>query len=275
MEKSYFRIENGESSFRYHTKCLFNDTGFCKFGEQCRKLHHKNICLILNCDRNCNSRHPKPCKFKAKCKFFSKQMCAYKHVTFASDDMELEALKKEVECLRLENERKQLDLDKLHDEISNSSAKEESSHQNIEVNELRENIKNLKAENLQLKNEVKIKDLELKDKVANEAEIQNENIQLKNDIDLCLRENEELKKTVAVKQIKWDSCEFQAKSSSGLKTHKTAKHQNSNRLNQEPIDYKCSKCSENFKSKDDLNEHDALQHGPKSSFKMTFSCDKC
>ena len=79
------------------SKCLFNDTGFCKFGDQCRKQHHKSVCFIMHCNRNCNSRHPKPCKFKAKCKFFSKQICAYKHVTLASDDMELEALKKEVE----------------------------------------------------------------------------------------------------------------------------------------------------------------------------------
>ena len=232
----------------------------------------------MNCNRNCNSRHPKPCKFKAKCKFFSKQVCAYKHVTLASDDMELEALKKEVECLRLENRRKQLDLDKFCDELSNPSAKKESSHPGNEVSESKvyeETISQLKAENLELKNNVRIKDLELKDKIANEAEIQNETKQLKMDIDICLRENEELKKSIAVKQDKCDTCEFQAKSSSGLKTHKAAKHQFSTTMNQEPIEYQCSKCSENFKSKDDLNQHNDLYHDPKRSIKKKFPCDKC
>ena len=88
------------SDFRNNTKCLYNDSGFCKYGEKCRKTHHKSICLRNNCDKKCNSRHPKPCKFKAKCKFLAKAICAFKH---ENDEKDLDDLKRQIESLKQEN----------------------------------------------------------------------------------------------------------------------------------------------------------------------------
>ena len=98
------------------TKCSFNDRGYCKFREHCRKQHHKTICPNEKCDRNCNARHPKPCKFKTKCKFNAKLICAYKHDTIANEEGALDDLEREIESLKLENQRKEAQLERLEDE---------------------------------------------------------------------------------------------------------------------------------------------------------------
>ena len=68
------------SSFRNNdSKCLFNDVGFCKFRESCRKQHFSEKCEVINCDRKCSKRHPKECKHGEKCKFNAKNVCAFDH----------------------------------------------------------------------------------------------------------------------------------------------------------------------------------------------------
>ena len=79
-----------ESDFRNNSeKCLFNDTGFCKFRTECRKQHCESVCQIEDCDRKCLNRHPKPCKHRQKCKFLAKNICAFSH---ANDTLEKESL---------------------------------------------------------------------------------------------------------------------------------------------------------------------------------------
>ena len=63
--------------------CRHFQTGFCKFGELCRKHHVKVICNKENCDsKDCNERHPKICRYfnsNQACKFGI--TCSYLHVT--------------------------------------------------------------------------------------------------------------------------------------------------------------------------------------------------
>ena len=67
-------------SFRNNdSKCLFNDVGYCKFQESCRKHHYSEKCEVKNCDRRCSKRHPKECKHGEKCKFKAKDICAFNH----------------------------------------------------------------------------------------------------------------------------------------------------------------------------------------------------
>ena len=54
----------------------------------------KNICM----DSECRFRHPKSCKSWGKCKFFQRNICAYKHNNYK----ELEKLEKEVKELELD-----------------------------------------------------------------------------------------------------------------------------------------------------------------------------
>ena len=59
--------------------CRHNQTGFCKYGDQCQKQHVNQNCSITPCkEPNCIKRHPKKCKYFSEhsfCKF--KNNCAY------------------------------------------------------------------------------------------------------------------------------------------------------------------------------------------------------
>ena len=86
-----------------NVKCVFNDTGYCKFGQKCRRKHYKILCSRLKCDRKCEGRHPRVCKFGDECDFLRKNICAYKHVTLASEDDECKALKSRLKQVEEEN----------------------------------------------------------------------------------------------------------------------------------------------------------------------------
>ena len=77
-------------------KCLYNDRGFCKFRLECRKRHFENVCEIKDCDKKCLNRHPKPCKYKKRCKFNAKSVCAFSHVndTLEHDKLGSDVLEK-------------------------------------------------------------------------------------------------------------------------------------------------------------------------------------
>ena len=62
--------------------CKHYQTGYCKFGEHCRKHHVNIICKKENCNsKDCIERHPKICKYFTvgnACKF--DDSCSYLHV---------------------------------------------------------------------------------------------------------------------------------------------------------------------------------------------------
>ena len=67
------------SDFRSNIKHLFDDSGFCKYGENCSRIYHKIVCERKKWDKKCNSRHSKPCKLRANCRLLPKAICAFKH----------------------------------------------------------------------------------------------------------------------------------------------------------------------------------------------------
>ena len=82
MPISNFRTGNGPEN----QVCLFNDLGYCKFRGKCRKRHYQLLCSRNKCDRKCEARHPRMCKFGDECDFLRKKICAYKHVTLSYDE---------------------------------------------------------------------------------------------------------------------------------------------------------------------------------------------
>ena len=84
--------------------CRNNQTGFCKFSDNCRNLHIGDICTSNpNCqDKNCTKRHPRKCKYYwiyGHCKFGSR--CAYVHVSLVEElVLDLNSVKEEVRKLR-------------------------------------------------------------------------------------------------------------------------------------------------------------------------------
>ena len=106
------------SYFRKLQKCWYNDDGFCRFGQQCKKIHFKAICFIRNCDRKCEGRHPRFCQCEERCRFLKKGICAFKHVTHANDDKETNALKTKMKLLETENKNLKNKIKDLEDYIA-------------------------------------------------------------------------------------------------------------------------------------------------------------
>ena len=83
--------------------CTFNQTGYCKFGQVCNKVHENNICEKSICeDLQCKKRHPKVCKYFMMnhiCKFGSQ--CAFSHRK-AVKSVELESALQEISRLKIE-----------------------------------------------------------------------------------------------------------------------------------------------------------------------------
>ena len=48
------------------SKCLFNNYGYCKYKEECKKKHSSGICQNPECDGKCPERHPKHCKLEVQ-----------------------------------------------------------------------------------------------------------------------------------------------------------------------------------------------------------------
>ena len=72
--------EKNRTGFRNNlAKCPYNDSGYCKFNNECRKSHSLSICKKEKCDKKCPDRHPKDFKFKEECRFLEKNICAFNH----------------------------------------------------------------------------------------------------------------------------------------------------------------------------------------------------
>ena len=110
--------------------CKFHKTGHCKFGQTCRHFHSHTICSVAYCDKNCQDRHPKPCRYQARfgrCKFGSS--CSYLHCdsdpvndTLADDVKELkEALKQVMQILKAKEDQIQMLEEKVHTVIANAN----------------------------------------------------------------------------------------------------------------------------------------------------------
>ena len=156
------------SDFRNNSsKCWFNDTGYCKFKEECRQQHSSSICQSKACDNGCPDRHPQECKFKERCRFLDKGMCAFSHDYAESEN---ENLIKRIEALEKEFERNKTESDtqikQLKEEMKTFKR---DSIENVEhMNKRNEILKNdLKQENAKL---VQVID-ELKVKIDNQKTI--------------------------------------------------------------------------------------------------------
>ena len=63
--------------------CKYNQTGFCKFRENCPKVHNNEVCNNKSDCRSvtCTKRHSKVCKnFKDHGYCRHKEQCSYQHI---------------------------------------------------------------------------------------------------------------------------------------------------------------------------------------------------
>ena len=73
------------NSISQKQKCEFNNEGFCKHRDKCRKEHYSENCRKQNCDTKCEKKHPKPCRDKGRCKFNKRNVCALVHDNLDQD----------------------------------------------------------------------------------------------------------------------------------------------------------------------------------------------
>ena len=70
--------------------CKYNQSGFCKFRENCLRIHNNEVCNnISDCkSENCTKRHPKVCNnFKKHGYCRHKEQCSYQHIQQIDGEM--------------------------------------------------------------------------------------------------------------------------------------------------------------------------------------------
>lgn len=252
--------------------CQYNQSGFCKFKNSCKRKHDDEICSnVHECRvKTCTKRHPKKCKrFEENGKCFYKDDCAYLHREGAMNQdklMEMIGLcmvKHETEIKILNEEVKH-----LKDVIQNMTEKTFS----FEKNEQSTNFKS-----------VTVNQKEMERNKDSHGEKENDSV--KTDFlvkcDLCSYQCEKqitLKKHMNTKhmdQIKnghqkqidvienvgkakfyCDQCNYSCNLKKGLKKHKT-------KCDQEQVQMKevrCEECDMKFQSEKDLKAHTTVIH---------------
>ena len=133
--------------------CKHYDNGYCRFKEDCKFFHPKEVCETDQCDFNvCQKRHPKFCKFfrRKKCKFVDQ--CLFKHKNVPMRHREeigenkefkkkLEHLKETIKNLTKENKQKDSEI------ISKIRETKDLKDENKRLNETINNLDKAKNEN--------------------------------------------------------------------------------------------------------------------------------
>ena len=83
--------------------CKYNQTGYCKYGGQCQKIHNNTLCPNKICrNKYCIKRHPKTCRYFAINLICSlKDKCAYAHYT-SNADTKIVELEREIKLIKEE-----------------------------------------------------------------------------------------------------------------------------------------------------------------------------
>ena len=221
--------------------CGFNKFGYCKFRNNCRKLHVNECCESETCEiKECELRHPKPCRYYRdfrRCKFSN---CKFKHVDYENDVIK-----------KIESDNKDI--------LAKIAAIDET-------------IKLLDHQEKMLEMETRLNDeVTEKDYIIKELENRVGNMELKinnlfEKISVLEKEKEKTKKVE--KSITCSFCDFSTTSESGLKIHVKKKHTS---VDKETYPRSCHLCDETFDDSKEMKKH-LLTHSYK---KAKYLCDEC
>ena len=268
--------------------CKFNQTGFCKFKEHCRKKHENEICENINeCTKQkCTKRHPKVCKNYTKynkCRF--NDVCAYYHEKEGNIQ---EELNEQFKLAMLKHER---DIQELNKEVTNMKhiihtltlelAKCSQKHVSIvETVEKDEKKSSTVPSSSSSQQEFQcdqcdytcVKDITLKKHVNTKHQIVKKT---------CEKGHESVVKA----KFNCDECSFICNTKKLLKKHKSKEHNqksseeciidnDSNNENiEETLCLVCRECQKKFKSNNDLDAHMETHH--KAPTMCTIKCENC
>ena len=117
----------------HETICKFNQSGFCKYQNHCRKQHIMDICPTPMCN-NMSFRHPKVCKFFnnfKRCKFG--ELCAYLHgPEIQTEDGKISELEENLAQVKAEIRKVEATLLKLENIENRMRSVEDSNRRNNE-----------------------------------------------------------------------------------------------------------------------------------------------
>ena len=199
-----------------HSVCSFNKFGYCKYRNECRKLHVNEMCDGSSCEfLSCKFRHPKICYWYSeygRCKF---DPCAFKHVESPTRQIE-----SDMEILRREHSktvetmmREKVDL-KKQIEICDKKLAEIDKY--LHKFQTLENIVSEKDTIIEILQK-KISDLEMRmdtiEKVVPEKEI------IVDTTEEVVKEKE-----IEPELFKCSKCKFESHSKKGLNIHIKRKH---------------------------------------------------
>ena len=200
--------------------CKYNQQGFCKYRQLCKKQHNNQICPSHPSCQNlaCQMRHPRQCRsFKklGKCKFSS---CAYLHVPDKLD--KLDKLEKEVVELKETVIKLSKSCNQLKLELSQSKCvNDKDKNMNEDIEQLKESVKQL-ALSCQQKN------------VNNKLEVSKKT---------------KTKDARKAKGFNCNKCDYECLNEITLKKHTHTKHMKDH--------YRCEKCMKVCESKNMLHLH--------------------
>ena len=239
--------------------CKYNQTGFCKFRANCKKVHNNEVCNDESDCRSetCTKRHPKVCKnFKHQGYCRHKDQCSYRHI-------------------------EHINVEKLKDILLQIHAKnlEESNHLRVEINKLKDKVDKLEEYiNTQSTNTEKVieseKDTATVDNYEKWYNCSMCDYRVKKEITLQKHINTKHSRKDTLDGIAsdglaasyfCDECEYSCHNKKSLKKHKSH--------NQKGVGHRCNTCAEKFKNKKDLDSHVKDMHVCICT--DTTVCDKC
>ena len=268
------------------TLCLYNQSGFCRYGDMCRKHHVHEVCSTSNCkNKSCRQRHPKPCrhfKTEVSCKFGD--LCAYKHET-STEQRNVNDLVNKLKVLEDTVNYMNIKIGTLETEIQNIKNKKVSQTSEFSCEKcdykassntvLKRHTTN-KHKHISFTPEKDRSVLEVEDivKVVSPSEKRSEpQADLMEraealfcppppvDTDLKQHTPQELKTSGNVNNsndLKCDICEFTASSSKSLHGHKKIIHE-------EKENVSCKQCDYSANNAEHLKQHMYLFHTPSQS----------
>ena len=250
-------------------KCNFYNRGYCKSKGDCIKTHNDEVCDDLECEEdNCPKRHPYECKYGIRCRFNKKKECEYSHVTLATDDGKIEALK-----LQFNNKVSKL-------ENSCTSLQKELEEKNLAIVELHEKIDDIKKLVIICQGDIKEKNAEINGLQMKLEEFEKGQQKHKKQSDKRIKDLESAAKQLTSKErvpehkkpeeeIKCPMCDFQTTSKQGLKIHNSKVH---SKINFADFPAACDVCEQVLSNIKELNQHKKREH---MFHTVKFQCNEC
>ena len=188
------------------TLCKFQNSGYCKFKENCKFRHVKEKCEE-KCDRKtCQKRHQKSCKYGLRCSRL--KTCEFKHETNPDEVLKtvIKNLETSLKELVEENKHMKSKMSDLETELRSSqkSLLKEKEEKDTIIKVLREKLHKEETTSAKTRKKLMNKEQEI---VSKEKEIESMRINI-----------------ASSENFKCDQCNFGGKDKRDLIKHKEAKH---------------------------------------------------